>query len=67
MIAVVWSSVRGQEREWSQTETMSDFFDGYHTVHSKKSEDQLAQESGSIGWAGLKIYMTFHRLHALLM
>ena len=52
MIAVVWSSVRGQEREWSQTETMSDFCDGYHTVHCKKSEDQLPQESGSLVQAG---------------
>jgi len=33
--------------------------EGYH-VHCKKAKDYMPQESGSIGQAGLKLYVTFH-------
>ena len=36
-------------------------------LHCKKSEDDMPQESGSMQQAGLKMYRTFHWLHALLI
>ena len=39
-------------------------WDKLHTVHCKKPEDYLPQESESMECAGLKMHMTSQQLHA---
>jgi len=39
----------------------------HRRLHCKNSTDYMPERSGSMEWAGLKMYLTFHQLHALLM